>query len=91
MSMLCTSPVGSRLTTPGGVFQVSIQHASRAEWEAVVAEQQSCDGILRLKGLPAKAGVADVEAFFAVRPSSRRRACCRAAPAAPYRTGSGHG
>lgn len=57
---------GTTVTTAAGVFQLSVQPASRAEWEAAAARQAS-DGIVRVKGLPPRATAADVAAFFQVR------------------------
>lgn len=62
---------GTTITTAAGVFQLSVTRASKAEWQAAVAAQQGNDGILRIKGLPSRAGPPDVLAFFQVRPSSR--------------------
>ena len=62
---------GTTITTAAGVFQLSVQHASKAEWQAAVAAHQGSDGILRLKGLPARAGPPDVLAFFEVRRHGR--------------------
>ncbi|PRW61587.1 heterogeneous nuclear ribonucleo F isoform A [Chlorella sorokiniana] len=55
---------GTTITTAAGVFQLSVRHASKAEWDAAVAAQQVNDGILRVKGLPTQAGPSDVLAFF---------------------------
>lgn len=55
---------GTTITTAAGVFQLSVRHASKAEWDAAVAAQQGNDGILRVKGLPTQAGPLDVLAFF---------------------------
>ncbi|KAI7845965.1 hypothetical protein COHA_000511 [Chlorella ohadii] len=55
---------GTAITTAAGVFQLSVQPASKAEWDAAVAVQQGNDGILRVKGLPPRAGAPDVLAFF---------------------------
>ncbi len=80
---------GTAITTAAGVFQLSVQPASKAEWDAAVAVQQGNDGILRVKGLPPRAGAPDVLAFFQVgarcKPTlhcqmpaciASRRACC---------------
>lgn len=64
---------GTAITTAAGVFCLSVQPASRAEWEAAVAEQLGADGILRLKGLPTRAALGDVLSFFQVR---RCCSCC---------------
>ncbi|KAI3424270.1 hypothetical protein D9Q98_009624 [Chlorella vulgaris] len=55
---------GTMITTAAGVFQLSVQKAGKAEWDALVAAQQGSDGIVKLRGLPTKAGVADVKAFL---------------------------
>jgi hypothetical protein len=57
---------GTMITTAAGVFQLSVQKAGKAEWDALVAAQQGSDGIVKLRGLPTKAGVADVKAFLKV-------------------------
>lgn len=58
---------GAAITTAAGTFQLSVQPASRAQWEAVAAAQQG-DGscVLRVKGLPPRATAEDVVAFFQV-------------------------
>lgn len=61
---------GTTITTAAGVFQLSVRHASKAEWDAAVAAQQGNDGILRVKGLPTQAGPLEVLAFFQERGGS---------------------
>lgn len=57
---------GTTFTTAAGMFQLSVRHASKAEWDVAVAAQQGNDGILRVKGLPTQAGQLEVLAFFKV-------------------------
>ncbi|PSC74485.1 Heterogeneous nuclear ribonucleo H2 [Micractinium conductrix] len=56
---------GTTVTTSAGVFQLSVSHAAKADWEAAQAAQQSGGGgLVRLRGVPGRAAAADVLAFF---------------------------
>lgn len=60
---------GTTITTAAGMSRLSVQPASKAEWEAAVAARQGGDGVVRLKGLPTRATAADVLAFFEASPA----------------------
>ena len=69
---------GTMVTTAAGIFQLSVQQAGKAEWEAVVAARENSDGIVKVKGVPSKAQIGDVLAFLEVggRSSGWRAVAC---------------